>query len=209
MLIHITPKLVVGVSSARPVRLLTLQIPEIGLSLTEEHLAVRRPYPNKHYFVGCRRIGQQAMSGILIQHEGFEREFTAEMVWSVADARHVKHTVVYQVLDDDYDLVSDSMLMWRCVTSEGRDWPSRWPAIHTEFPAMAEPRMSLWAGEDKRTAPVDEVQHGLITSRYEKFPLPTLEPDRWQKGADWKRLPPLEHAFRTGAQDIEQANSRG
>ena len=52
----------------RNVALVDLQIDPLGIRLVGgDDLATRRPYPNKMYAVACRKQGQKAINGILIE----------------------------------------------------------------------------------------------------------------------------------------------
>ncbi len=65
MLIHVLPKLYVPGGLDAAVRLVDLTIEETGLVLKgDQDLTIRRPYPNKCYWVGCRKVGQKAVAGL-------------------------------------------------------------------------------------------------------------------------------------------------
>lgn len=90
-----------------------LTVAELALNLIGGgDLTTRRPYPNKHYRVGCRKIGQKAVSGLLIKAEGHVPHYTVTTRWAVGAERIVSHVVRYRVLDDDFDCVTDEMTTW-------------------------------------------------------------------------------------------------
>lgn len=66
MLIHLIPNILADRSHV-PCSLVDLTSPELGLNLIGgKELTARRPYPNKHYLVACRKVGQKAVNGFLV-----------------------------------------------------------------------------------------------------------------------------------------------
>ena len=61
-LFHIRPR----ISSRFHTRLVELRIDALGLHLKGDDLRTGRPYPNKKYDVGHRRIGRKHVDGILL-----------------------------------------------------------------------------------------------------------------------------------------------
>ena len=65
MLLHITPKLLTA-HAFSTAGLASIEIPEFHLKFSgEKELMTRKPFPNKRYYVGCRRSGK-ASSGFLL-----------------------------------------------------------------------------------------------------------------------------------------------
>lgn len=176
MLIHITPQI------RRPpipgfdleCRLVDLAIPEFGLALKEgSDLLTRKPYPNKNYFVACRR-GRRAVSGLFLETPEPVRQFTTVTRWSLAAEVLVTHRVRYIVLDDDFDAATDNMVHWFAF----RDFQSRLPPFARDWaPVKAQPCMDVLRGHSERVGDVVDVttRSGLIEEREETFRMPTVE----------------------------------
>ncbi|CAB3802588.1 hypothetical protein LMG28614_05651 [Paraburkholderia ultramafica] len=67
MLIHITPRFFTCDQSGPFVELIDLRIDPLDLFLRGgKELTTRRPYPNKHFAVACRKAGSKAIDWILV-----------------------------------------------------------------------------------------------------------------------------------------------
>lgn len=200
MLIHIRPRLF---SPFNNVLLLDLDIPQFGLKLQGgKELTTRRPYPNKRYAVACPKIGRKALDGIYIETAGPVQRFTAVARWAVEAEFVATHRVEYQVLDQDFDTVSDSMLFWYAMSPGLGGWESRWPeSAKDAVPAKFEPAMGVLSHFGGREGDVEDridPETGWIVERKQAFGLPTLQRERLVNTAlsDRDRLPPLGSAFR-------------
>jgi hypothetical protein len=68
MLLHLIPRLYAFRSIEDECSLIDFECPTLGIFLRNGHeLVARRPYPNKNYLVGCRKVGQKAINGLLIE----------------------------------------------------------------------------------------------------------------------------------------------
>jgi len=198
MLIHLTPQFYTCELSGPYVGLVDLQIDELDISLRAgQHLATRRPHPNKRYVVGCRKTGTKAISGILIETAQPVPTFTVVARWAIAAEIVVTHRVQYVVLDDEFDAVTDRMQLWYPKSSWG--FASRLPEVHKEsVPCEAQPRMQLQEDPPKAGVIQDIVAGGIISERTEAFSLPTVE--RARLFTDWAarhRYPAADSAFTT------------
>lgn len=111
-----------------PCKLIDVSSDELGVMLKGgEHLTARRPYPNKNYLVACRKVGQKAMQGILIKTPTPVREFNVVTRWAIAASYIATHRVLYIVLDDDFDAISENMVLWYAMNGGHGAWKSRWP----------------------------------------------------------------------------------
>lgn len=200
MLIHLTPQ-VYAHHATEPCSLIDLSCSELGLFLKGgKELTARRPYPNKDYLVACRKVGQKAMNGILIETESPIREFTVVTRWAVAASHIATHRVRYIVLDEEHDAVSESMLLWYGTSECAGGFESRWPGITDHgTPARTQPRMEVFPRLDRCGEFSDLAnEQGALIERSEVFRLPTIERERImnpQFSLD-KRLPSIESAFR-------------
>jgi len=200
MLIHIRPRFY---GPFRNVAIIDLKVDPLGLNLSGDDLQVGRPYPNKEYRVACRKLPtRKALDGILIEAPGFAESFAYTARWAVEASLVVTHRVDYTVMDEEFDAVSDSMVLWYACPAEFGRWRDRrpdWCRNHATPPLEAEPVVEIEPliakGVRSREDLVDRVT-GCIVLRHESFSIPTIERER-VLGSGWKeRMPPLESAFR-------------
>lgn len=195
MLIHIVPKLYEP-AACRAAELLDISIPQCELILRGEvDVVARRPYPNKRYLVACRNKGQKAMHGLLIDVGRHLEGYSVITRWRV-NGRAITHFVEHKVLDNEFDTVSDDMILWYGYGNT--PWKRRWPEAYTESPAQRQPRMDAIAHETTRPKDViDELDGTMITSRLEGLMLHTIERERLfgDINIHHDRMPSIEDAF--------------
>lgn len=110
MLLHLHPRLF---SDFADVELVDLSIDPLRLKLRGGvDLMTRRPLPNKHYAVACRRQGRKAINGIFIDTDKPVTEFLYTARWAIHADFICTHKVHYQLLDAEFDAASDSMVLW-------------------------------------------------------------------------------------------------
>ena len=197
MILHLRPRLF---SPFSEVKLVDLRIEPFGLCLNEKQLATRRPYPNKRYAVACRRQGNRAIDGILIETQPVEElDLTAR--WAVEAHMIVTHQVHYKLLDRDFEAASDDMVLWYGF----RDWSSRWPEWAEGLaPVKAQPVMEVVPREEQPFEERPSVHgtedifndEGLVVTRRQCFEMPTIEPERLFCSELNDRVPGIEAAFR-------------
>lgn len=205
MLIHVLPKLYVPGGLDAAVRLVDLTIEETGLVLKgDQDLTIRRPYPNKCYWVGCRKVGQKAVAGLFIETEKFLSTYTVVTRWAINADTVLTHRVEHVVLDGHFDSVSDDMTLWYATCESLGNWHSRWPLCYNGMPPVkVQPRMDVLApdlGGSQRDVELRDVlfEDGLVIRREERFMVPTIERGRFQgKWAEIGRLPELKDAFKS------------
>lgn len=201
MLIHVTPQFFTCARSGPYVELVDLRVDQLGLFLRGgKELTTRRPFPNKHFAVACRKTGRKAIGGILIETPKPLAEFTVETRWAIEAETLVKHRVKYVVLDQDFDTVTDQMSFWFATLGiPTGDFTSRWPEAHKgAVPVKAQPRMQL-APDAHRTGIIeDRLFDGRIEERSETFPVPTIERARLYSRNTEMRIPSIDMAFRIG-----------
>lgn len=199
MLIHIVPKLFEPPFEVKS-EIVDVSIPECGLVLVGgKDITARRPYPNKRYLVACRKLGQKAIAGILVAVEGGLQSYTVITRWRV-NGDVITHFVEHEVLDRDFDAVSDDMVLWHGVY--GTVWQRRWPACYTENKLSIQPAMDVLTADlngltrtEAARDVVDENQR--VISRVETFKLHTIEPERLldDKNRNYYRIPEIKDAF--------------
>jgi len=194
-LIHLTPQFIVS-QGVKGLDLVDVACAELDLALQNGvELTVRRPWPNKDYRVVCRKQGQKAILGFLIECESIPDTFTVVTRWSLHHDRILTHTVRYTLSDRDHDFVSDLMSLW---SSTGDNvYPSRWPDIpEYGFPAETQPRMHLDPDEERKGIYRDlRDKDGRMRGREETVYVPTLERGRLKHYFRADRLPDLASAF--------------
>ena len=116
MYYHIIPKYFADTSD-REIKLASLEIPELGLKLSDKELKTIKPYPNKKYNIGCLRHGFKGRNfiGLVVETERFVSEFTKICTWTVYPqpreepdiAFIMTHTTKYNLLDNNNLLFSE------------------------------------------------------------------------------------------------------
>lgn len=203
MLIHIVPKIY---EALVPCDIVDVSIPECGLVLVGgKDIVARRPYPNKKYVVGCRKQGRKAMNGIFVEVEGTLPSYTVITRWE-AGSRIITHIVKHEVLDKDFDAVSDDMITW--YSGGSPKFKNRWPDCYRKgVPVSQQPRMDVVgaeAGGCSRPADVNDFyEDRYIIRRTETFSLPTIERERVYRGGIARgRTPAIEEAFHAKPVDV-------
>jgi hypothetical protein len=194
MLLHVRPRLL---SRFKRAVLVDLLIEPFGVRLVGgKDLATRRPYPNKGYSVACRKKGQTAIDGILLECPGFVAEFRWTAHWAIEDALVVKHQVRCKVVDQDFNAASDNMRLWYACSPKFGGWSDRF-LERGAVPLFIEPLMEI---EPESVSPKrvvdDTIEHGWIMARSQSFSLPTIEPERILSSCSHvDRLPTAAMAF--------------
>lgn len=197
MLLHLRPRCL---SRYRDVELVDFAIPELDLQLVGgKDLTTRRPYPNKRYAVACRQQGRKAIDGVLIDVKRRVERFSTISRWAINADFLATHQVNYQVLDRDYDLVTDSVVLWYPTSEVLGSWGNRIPSwVGNAAPVEIEPRMEVDVPEERGVYMAnDEVDRGRrrIKHRSQTLCVPTVERERLQCRFN-DRLPDITSAFR-------------
>lgn len=202
MLIHIVPKLFEPPFAVES-EVVDVSIPELGLVLDGgKEITARRPYPNKRYLVACKKTGQKAISGIFVEVDDRLETYTVITRWSV-NGEVITHVVQHEIVDSDFDTVSDDMLLWS--SWYGTTWQQRWPECYKGDPTRRgrEPSMDVLTHSDGgalKPADVQDVVCGgqRVIMRFESFAQCTIERERLleQKGGMNSRTPKITDAFK-------------
>ncbi|EJZ60958.1 Hypothetical protein I1A_000037 (plasmid) [Pseudomonas fluorescens R124] len=198
MLIHLTPR-IFGHRTAEPCSLIDLTCAELGLSLMGgTDLTARRPYLNKNYLVACRKVGQKAIQGVLIDTPKLVRDFTVVTRWNVEGSHIATHRVRYLVLDEEFDAVSDNMMLWHAIHGDER-WKTRIPDLYLGIAHVAvQPRMDVKPRRERSDAVVYAFdEQGCVVERSETFLMHTIERERLHGHycSNNERIPGIEAAF--------------
>lgn len=198
MLIHLIPQIVADRTNV-PCSLVDVTCRELGLKLIgEKELTARRPYPNKNYLVACRKVGQKAVNGFLVETQDLVREFTVVTRWAVAASHIATHSVRYVLADDEFDTVTEEMMLWGATHPSEGDYKSRYPIGCTYgSPLESQPKMEAYKRIKRVGEFTDQLnKHGAVIERSEVFRLPTVERDRLSRSIFRDRMPAIENAFR-------------
>lgn len=180
MLIHLIPNILADRTNV-PCSLVDLTCRELGLNLIGgKELTARRPYPNKNYLVACRKVGQKAVNGILVETQGALREFTVVTRWAVAASHIATHSVRYILADEEFDTVTEEMMLWSATHPSEGEYKSRYPiGLTYGSPLESQPRMEAFKRIKRVGEFTDQLdKHGAVIERSEVFRLPTIERDR-------------------------------
>jgi len=198
MLFHFVPRLLVYPGEPE-CTLIDFSCPRLGLELRDGiELTARRPYPNKRYLVACRKMGQKAMNGFLVESQDRVDVFTTVTRWAVGADRIIHHYVQYSVIDAELDAVTEDMSLWSAMSHGMGGFPDRWPANAQAWtPAAAQPRMEL-IPRNRQGSYTDSLDaDGRISRRTEVFNLHTVERERvlHSSYSFFERIPNVEMAF--------------
>lgn len=200
MLIHLLPCLMACRQTEPPCELVEFQCDDLGLHLKGgTELAARRPYPNKNWLIACPRKGRKAVVGFFIETAAPLASFTTLTRWKADGVGVIKHEVRYEILDQDFDAATASMLLWYGMEDTRESWAPRWPEAAKDWtPMLAQPRMEL-TSRRRQGDYKDRIQDGRIVARQEVMAVHTIERERLLSPVLHKlhaeRMPSLESAF--------------
>ena len=199
-LYHIRPRMF----SCFHTKLVELRIDPLGIRLKGNDLRTGRPYPNKSYDVGHRRIGRKHVDGILLALSDWPPDLEVQASWAIAAEIVLKHRVMYKLLDTDFGAASDDMSLWHAAVEVNDDWKTADNPLQAwkETPTKFQNRRPEWAkdavactAEPCMLVSLDEPP----ADKTEVFALPTIEPERIL-GPDYPHeriaLPTLEMAIK-------------
>ncbi|EDR7001701.1 hypothetical protein ZG96_004433 [Salmonella enterica subsp. enterica serovar Java] len=175
MYLHIVPNLFHLM--ANKCSLESISIPELDFKIEGDALSVGRPWPNKNIWVGMRK-GRKAINGILLKTDKKLKWFTTEYQWDIEIMGMISHRVTTYIEDDDFDLVSQDILL-----NGGFDkWKNR---VHSAYenlsPVKIQPQMKSFLNKPGgNTHDVwEEYDWGaFLLSREESLLLHTIQSER-------------------------------
>ncbi|CNO32216.1 hypothetical protein H2P23_004913 [Escherichia coli] len=193
MYLHIVPKLFHRM--ANKCTLKSISIPELDFIIDSESLSVGRPWPNKCLWVGMRK-GRKSVNGLVLQTDKKLRWFTTIYTWDIEDMGLIYHQVNTYIEDDDFDMVSQEILL----NGSFDKWSYR---VHSAYenkpPARIQPKMeSLLNKPGENSHDVwEEFEWGdFLLSREESLLLHTIQSERLSTDCSlFKRQPSIESAL--------------
>lgn len=189
MYIHIVPKLYHLM--ANKCSLKSISIPELDFIIDSESLSVGRPWPNKCLWVGMRKEGSQLMASFCKQIK--LRWFTTIYTWDIEDMGLIYHQVNTYIEDDDFDMVSQEILL----NGSFDKWSNR---VHSAYenkpPARIQPKMESLLnkpGENSHDVWKEFEWGDFLLSREESLLLHTIQSERLNTDCSlFKRQPSIE-----------------
>ncbi|WP_338924143.1 DUF6012 family protein (plasmid) [Pseudomonas silesiensis] len=199
MLIHLIPKIFAN-PVAHPCELIDFSSPELGFTLLAgKDLMAKRPYLNKNYLVACRKAGQKAMDGVLFDIPTIPEMFSTVTRWMVNGQYEVTHEVVYQILDGEFDAISDDPGLWygRCAYGDKPERKARWPVAVSGPGCTTWPYMEVIPMHNRAGDIFDILFDQRLLSRFENYPLHTIERERLleEMAEPTRRFPALKDVF--------------
>lgn len=183
MLIHLIPRLVFEYENS--VSFVSLEIPEINFSIGSDVAVSRNPYPNKSHHIVCKKKGKKAYKGILIETMENIKKFTVKVTWSI-DHSFITHTINYNVIDSQYDMISDDFTLLYASSESlgGYNASEGLSDIHLP-PSLKQPTMEYVNPYRKSDNISDKVDiSNKIIERKENISVPTIERGRYLVHAD-------------------------
>jgi len=200
MLVHLRPRFY----CVQPwhVELVDVRLEPLGLILRNGvDVAAGRPYPNKGYLVAHRKLGRLAADGLLIDCKDMPSTIECVARWSIEASYIASHRVTYQILDDEFDAVTDDMTLWaRWLGRTSPAWNTRMPSWAKGLsPVEAEPVMEIESTRGTRLNTRDYTcldEHGNpVLERHQQYAMPTVERFRLAPSKYRSKMPLLSTAF--------------
>lgn len=193
MYIHIVPSLFHLM--ANKCHLESITIPELDFKIEVDSLSTGRPHPNKNIWVGMKK-GRKAINGLLLKTDKHLNSFTANYQWNIENFGMIKHQVTTYIEDDDFDLVSQDIML----NNSFDKWGDR---IHEAYenwaPVRIQPKMESFLNKPRDEAHDvwREYSWGdFLLSREESLLLHTIQSERLNTECSiFRRLPPTDQAI--------------
>lgn len=176
MFYHIVPKLFHLM--ANKCTLESVSVPELKLTLEANAIKTCRPFPNKNIWSGMIK-GRKTVNGILIKSDKILSDFTVQYIWNIEGMGLIKHKVTTWVEDQEYDLVSQDILLNHAFAK----WESRTHASYrTEAPVYIQPMMESYLTRKHSRESHDEWTEyewgNFLNKREESLLLHTIQSER-------------------------------
>jgi hypothetical protein len=177
MKIHLTPTLFLR--GDHQVSLNRFRIDAFNLDLKSNDLKINRPYPNLNHIVGHSISEKKNTAGLLFETQSIARKFDSESIWLV-DGVEILHVVKYDIIDEDFDAVSDQMIYWYAFANDAnKHFQSRIPIQYCGTPPLEiQPKMEYKSTVFSHYSKDTLNDENYIIKRVNTLSLPTLESDR-------------------------------
>jgi hypothetical protein len=198
MHIHLTPRYLNNYQDVE-VKLVDFSIPSLGVHFCEgKELVARKPYPNKCYLVACRKKGNKAMDGIILSIDKWQEKIAVITRWAVNAEIIAEHIVHYDVLDKEFNAISDDPVNWYGLHKS--KYKNRFPrGLYPDLaPVSIHPRLEVQRNPDskyKKSVVDKRLSNGIIVQRVENLSVPSVEFGRLLEINMHNRIPPLCDEF--------------
>lgn len=182
---------------------------ELGLNLMGgKDLLAARPFRNQGYLVPHPANSEKPTNGFLVKLNRRVKTFSTTTTWMVRqpgepadDARIVSHILDYEILDEEFDAISDAMILW--YARSGTQYKDRFPKnMPTGWsPSNAQPCLELTPMSRKSEVNMNVAGHGerATIEQREAVRMHTIElsriTDGWPGSEVEDIMPPLETIF--------------
>lgn len=178
MLIHLTPTFINPYNNIK-VTLEHLSIiagdDNFEYEIPIQHLSLKRPHPNKAYYVACRKRRNKSFIGLLthIREKKLDK-FTVYEKWKTVINNDIEynhfHYITFNMLDNNFDTVSQDFSLWR---EYGTDIHKDW------IPVNCTPKMEFDTECFKNSPRSNEIENGyyfngIIKQRNENYSISTI-----------------------------------
>lgn len=178
MLIHLTPTFI------NPYQNIQVTLKNLIIIAGEDNfeykipvkdLALKKPYPNKSYYVACKRKGNKSFVGLLAHiEEERPNTFTVYEEWETITDNDLKHQhfhyITFNLIDNEHTIVSQHFPLWRQYSTDiHKDW----------IPVSCTPKMEFDTDILKNGARSNEIEdgyyfNGILKQRTEQYSVPTM-----------------------------------
>lgn len=141
-----------------------------------EELTLKKPFPNKAYFVACRKRKNKAFLGLYAHIDKYDlKEFTVYEEWETilddkSEYTHF-HYIKFNLLDNNFGTVSQDILCWdKYKTEIHKDWIPLNCTPKMEFDTDILRRGVRWDNDIKD----GYYFNGIIKQRVEQYNVPTI-----------------------------------
>lgn len=187
MKLHLTPTLFL--KGKHQISFNRFKIDALNLDLTNDDLKTNRPYPNPNYIVGHHANEEGTPAGLFIDTQQFPREFESKSSW-IVDGTEILHIVRYEVIDAEFDVVSDQMIYWQAFKDEANKlYQSRIPTRYRDkTPLEIQPKMEYQSPVFAQFSNDTFNDTNYIIMRVNTMSLPTLERERFTSFHSSRRI---------------------
>lgn len=176
MYYHIVPKLFHLM--ANKCQLESVRVPELNFFINKGEVSTCKPFRNKNLWSGMVK-GKKSVNGILLKSDAVFTSFNVEYIWNIDGMGLISHKVTNWVEDDEYDLVSQEILLNHAFGA----WQNR---THHSYrylsPVQIQPIMESWLTRQHKRDSHDvwtEYDWGsFLNSREESLLLHTIQSER-------------------------------
>ncbi|MGX2950962.1 DUF6012 family protein [Ursidibacter sp. B-7004-1] len=178
MLIHLTPTFINPYQNIKVILKNLIIIAgedNFEYKIPVKDLALKKPYPNKSYYVACKKRENRAFIGLLAHiEEEKPNTFTVYEEWETITNDDLKykhfHYIKFNLIDNKHTITSQDFLLWRQYSTDiHKDW----------IPVSCTPKMEFDTGILRNGTRSNEIEdgyyfNGILKQRTEQYNVPTI-----------------------------------